>query len=161
MCWEGDHPGSSRSDYLGHLRTMVAGHGWAVQGIERDKIHPPWAYTVGLTPHGRPEIAVTGLPLMRAARLLNEVAAHVMHAGALRPGEHIALVGGPQIEVVEVAEPTAHLEIAVELYGSRLRALQVVHADDRGHWPWDLGYRGVRGVQPVLGRRAARQVRVT
>jgi hypothetical protein len=30
-----------------------------------------------------------------------------------------------------------------------------VHADDRGHWPWDVGYRGVRGGQPVLGVRAA------
>jgi len=26
---------------------------WAVQGVERDGIHPPWAYTVGLTSHRR------------------------------------------------------------------------------------------------------------
>lgn len=25
----------------------------------------------------------------------------------------------------------------------------------RGHWPWDVGYRGVRGGQPVLGVRAS------
>ena len=62
--------------------------------------------------------------------------------------------GGPLIEIVEVAEPAAHLLIAAEFYGTGIRALQVVHADDRGHWPWEVGYRGVRGGQPVLGMRA-------
>jgi Domain of unknown function (DUF4262) len=87
--------------------------------------------------------------------LLNNVAEHVVHAAPPRPGEQVALRGGPLIEIVKVEEPSVHLVTAVEIYGSRLRALQVVHADDRGHWPWDVGYRGVRGGQPVLGVRAS------
>jgi hypothetical protein len=47
----------------------------------------------------------------------------------------------------------------VDLYGPSVRALQVVHADGRGHWPWDRGYRGVRGGQPVLGIRAPHPIR--
>ena len=43
--------------------------------------------------------------------------------------------------------------MAVELYGQRIRGLQLVHADKRGRWPWDRAYQGVRGGQPVLGRR--------
>jgi hypothetical protein len=160
MCWECDHPGSTRADYLDYLSGLIARFGWAVQGVERDRIHPPWAYTVGLTLHGKPELAVTGMPPRRAAELLNEVAGHVMHAEAPKPGEQIAWDGGPLIEIVKVAEPSAHLVTAVELFGAELRALQVVHADDRGHWPWDAGYRGVRGGQPVLGVRAARPRRV-
>jgi hypothetical protein len=78
----------------------------------------------------------------------------VPHAAAPRPGERIPLRGGPVIEIVEVAEPAAHLVIAIEFYGPGIRALQLVHADDRGHWPWEVGYRGVRGGQPVLGVRA-------
>lgn len=97
---------------------------------------------------------VTGLSLGRATRLLNDVASHVLHAAAPRPGEQIPLRDGPLIEIVEVANPAAHLVIASEFYGPRIRALQVVHADDRGHWPWEVGYRGVRGGQPVLGVRA-------
>jgi hypothetical protein len=31
----------------------------------------------------------------------------------------------------------------------------VVYADDRGHCPWDAGFRGHHGGQPVLGVRAA------
>ena len=160
MCWECDHPGSTRIGYLEHMRDLIACYGWAVQGVERDRVHPPWAYTVGLTPNGMPELVVTGLPLGRATRLLNDVASHVLHAAAPRPGEQIPLRGGPLIEIVEVAEPAAHLMIAVEFYGPGIRALQLAHADDRGHWPWEVGYRGVRGGQPVLGVRASPPVSV-
>ena len=155
MCWQCDHPGSTRLDYLEHIRDIIACAGWAVQGVQRDRIRPPWAYTVGLTAAHRPELVVTGLPLARATRLLNGVAAHVLHAAAPRPGEQIPLNDGPVIEIVEVTEPAVHLVIAAELYGPGVRALQLVHADDRGHWPWAVGYRGVRGGQPVLGVRAS------
>ena len=58
-------------------------------------------------------------------------------------------------QIIRDAPPprrAAALERALSWPG--LRALQVVHADDRGHWPWETGYRGVRGGQPVLGSRA-------
>ena len=152
MCWVCDHPGATRADYLDHVRRVIARYGWAVQDVERDRVHPPWAYTVGLTTFGQPELAATGLSRRRAADLLNGVAEHLLHAAAPRPGEQVKLVDGPLIQIVEVADPTAHLTIAVELFGPHIRALQVVHADDRGHWPWELGYRGAQGGQPVLGK---------
>ena len=43
--------------------------------------------------------------------------------------------------------PSAHLRMAVEFYGRRISALRLVHADDRGNWPWDSWY--VRGGQPT------------
>lgn len=157
MCWFCDNPAGTRAEYIDHLRHLIATFGWAVQGVSGDRYHPPWAYTVGLCPRGLPELVVTGMPVSRATALLNDVAAHVVHARAPQPGEQIALRGGPLIEIVKVSEPTAHLVMAAELYGPRIRALQVVHADDRGHWPWEVGYRGVRGGQPVLGVRAPRR----
>lgn len=156
MCWLCDHPEANRADYLDHMRDLIDSCGWAVQAVERYRVRPPWAYTVGLTAVGRPELVVTGMSATRAADLLNDVAAHLMHAEAPAHGDQIPLAGGPLVEIVELTEPTAHLFVAVELYGSGIRALQLVHADDRGHWPWDAGYRGVRGGQPVLGVRAAR-----
>jgi len=155
MCWLCDHPGSTPADYLDHVRELIARHGWAVQGVQRDRAHPPWAYTTGLTELGTPELVLTGLPLSRAASLLNDAAGHLSHGAPPVPGERILLPGGPLTEIVEVAEPAAHLETAVGLYGPQIRALQIVHADRRGHWPWEAGYRGVRGGQPVLGIRAA------
>jgi hypothetical protein len=137
------------------MRGLIHRFGWAVQTVERSGLHPPWAYTVGLTEAGRPELVATGLSAVNAMDLLDDVASHLMHSKAVvRPGERIPLVGGPLIEIVELPEPSAHLYVATELYGKQIRALQIVHADDRGHWPWDVGYRGVRGGQPVLGPRA-------
>ena len=153
MCWICDHPGATERDYTDHMRRLITAHGWAVQGVERDGIHPPWAYTVGLTAHRRPELVITGMGLTRATKVLNGVASHLVHADEPEPGTQAALRDGPLVEIVRVAVPWAHLNMAVELYGNRIRGLQLVHADKRGNWPWDSGYQGVRGGQPILGCR--------
>jgi hypothetical protein len=154
MCWACDNPGVSRRDHLDHLEGIIADHGWVVQTVEADRAHPSLAYTVGLTPRGQPELVVTGMHIDRALSLLGGVACHVLHDTAPAHGEQISLVGGPLIEIVELREPGAHLHTAAGLYGSAVRAIQLVHADDHGHWPWDRRYRGGRGGQPVLGPRA-------
>jgi hypothetical protein len=155
MCWQCDHPQATYTDYLNHMSDLIAQYGWAVQGVSRDRLHPPWAYTAGLTERGLPELVVTGMPVTEATCLLNEIASHALHAGLPLPGEQIPLDGGPLIEIITVAEPAAHLNLAVSLYGPQIRALQVGHADDRDHWPWDAHYCGIRGGQPVLGPRSA------
>jgi uncharacterized protein DUF4262 len=153
VCWMCDHPGATELDYNSFLQGLIDAHGWAVQGVERDGIHPPWAYTVGLTPHRRPELVITGMGLTQATQVLNGVAAHLVQARAPAPGTQAALLDGPLVEVVRVTAPWAHLNLAVEFYGRRIQGLQLVHADKRGRWPWDEAYQGVRGGQPVLGRR--------
>ena len=158
MCWECEHPRASHQDWIDHLRAMLDEQCWVVIHVQRDRYRSSCAYTVGLTDHGKPEIVVTGLPHERATDLLNGVAAHLVHADPPPPGERVPLTDGPLIEIVRVAEPAAHPNVAVELFGSRLTALQLVYADDRGHWPWDRGFRGGRGGQPVLGARAESRV---
>lgn len=154
MCWECDHPESTHQDYLDYMQGLIDGFGWAVVGVEGDQIHPPWAYTLGLTPHGKPELVVTGLPHPRATWLLNAVASYVLETAVPTPGEQVLVEGGPLTEVVRVAEPTAHLLTAVEFYGLGITALQLAYADARGHWPWCAEFRGHRGGQPVLGIRS-------
>jgi len=155
MCWVCDHPGSTGQDYLRYLRGLLEQHCWIVVGVQRGRYRPPYSYTVGLADHDRPELIVTGLPHRRATDLLNDVAAHLLHAEAPTPGEQIPLTGGPLIEIVKVTESPAHLRIAAQLGGPQFAALQLVYTDDRGHWPWDRGFRGGRGGQPVLGPRSA------
>jgi hypothetical protein len=156
MCWVCDHPDATRQDRLVHVRGILEQHCWVVIGVRRDRYRAPYSYTVGLADHGKPELVVTGLPQQRAADLLNDVAAHLLHADAPVPGERIPLTDGPLVEIVGVTEPSAHLDVAAELCGPDLKAIQLVYADDRGHWPWDRGFRGGRGGQPVLGARAAK-----
>ena len=93
MCWECDHPESSHQDYLDHMQGLIDRFGWAVVGVEDDGIHPPVAYTLGLTPRGRPELAVTGLPPRRSTWLLNAVASYVLDTTVPRPGESVRLEG--------------------------------------------------------------------
>ncbi len=154
MCWMCDHPKATRQDYLDHIRSVVANEGWVVQGVERGRVRPPYAYTVGLTPHGKPELVVTGMSLTRAAELLNDVAAHVLHAVAPEPGERIPLIGGLSWNSWKFVCRPLICWWQASYNGPQVRALQVVHADDRGRWPWEVGFRGVKGGQPVLGLRA-------
>ena len=58
------------------------------------------------------------------------------------------------IEAVHVDHPDAHLDLAVRLFGSGVRAVQLVWTDMWGRWPWDrqFDFDGLR--QPVLGIRA-------
>lgn len=153
MCWECDNPQATRADYLDHLAVLIERVGWAVQHVERTSRTPAWSYTVGLSGHGQPELMVLGMALERSHQLLNGLAEHVLHATAPEPGTQMRLRGGPLVEYVRMSEPSAHLHTAVSLYGAAIRGLQVVHADDRGRWPWDVGYRSGRGGQPVLGKR--------
>jgi hypothetical protein len=160
MCWMCDRPGATERDYLDHMRQLIRTFGWAVQGVEREGLHPPWAYTVGLTRRRRPELVITGLGLTRATEILNSVAWHLMHADVPAPGTQATLVDGRDVEIVRVDAPWAHLNVAVEIYGQRIQGLQLVHADKRGCWPWDREYHGVRGGQPVLGRREPPERRI-
>lgn len=155
MCWQCDHPGG---DYYGEVvLPAIACFGWMVQWVEPTRVHAELAYTVGLTDHGLPELVVTGLAGQPAAQLL-DAAGNLLHERPAKEGDRWT-VGGRQLELVHVPEPSAHLLTAATLYGPRLRAFQLVHADDGGVWPWHRGHRAGKGGQPVLGPRAVRRTR--
>src|SRR3954452_17236408 len=115
MCFECEN--ADRTGYLERLREGVAARGWLVQGVEGRGSYPPWAYTIGLSGYGLPELVVTGLPVLAAGELLNDLAAPSLHGSPPSAGERIPLRGGPLIEVVALTEPSAHLLYAAALYG--------------------------------------------
>ena len=153
MCWRCDNPDATDEDYLRMVVSKIAAYGWFIQVVEKDRWRPGFAYTVGLTPLGHPEMLVTGMKHPDGPRLLNGIAHHqICHdARPLAAGDRQRLTDGMTIEIADVAEPTVHLVMARALYGSGIRAVQLVYADDRGRWPWEVGF---RGNQPVLGPRA-------
>ncbi|MHC1563591.1 DUF4262 domain-containing protein [Actinomycetospora sp. C-140] len=133
---------------------LMSAYGWAVQFVERYRDRPPFAYTLGLTPRGLPELVVTASGPEQSMRLLNAEATRVLTEGPPRPGDRRVMGDGREAEVVALPHPDAHLFVAVDFFGADLRALQLVRADDRGRWPWEVGHRAGRGGQPVLGPRA-------
>lgn len=153
MCWQCDNPNGTIEEYLDGLRETIDDHGWAVQCVESDK--RPFSYTVGLHRHGLPELVITGMAAHTAARLLNSISHMITEDGtALAPAMHIDYQNEFLLEVVEVDHPDVHLLYATRLFGDKVRALQLVWADERGRWPWDPGWGHGRRRQPVLGVRA-------
>ncbi|MFZ1179898.1 MAG: DUF4262 domain-containing protein [Mycobacterium sp.] len=152
MCWMCDHSGSTVDDYLAEIRAKIRRRGWTVQYVEDDRV--PYAYTVGLTRHGLPEFLMTGVSPQRALQLLGGIAESAPDVEVPAPGERLTL-SGTLVEVVEVEHPDAHMNAAIAIYGSQVRALQLVWADWRGGWPWGAGFNNGRASQPVLGVRAA------
>jgi hypothetical protein len=160
MC---DHPEATFADYVDELvQPMIDRCGWAVQAVGGSRLHAPFSYTVGLTLRGLPELVVTGKTPADAAGMLNAVATYVIEQQVPQPGETIGGCDSGLFEVVGLPHPEAHLFVATGLYGEAVvQALQLVWADDRGRWPWDVGHRGGRGGQPVLGPRGAQQRRAS
>ncbi len=91
MCWICDHPGATDSDYAEHTRRLIATYGWAVPGMARDGVHPPWAYRRA---HLAPAELVITDGLTRATQVLNGVAAHCCTRGA-RARDAGGLLDGP------------------------------------------------------------------
>lgn len=152
MCWQCENPNGTTEEYLAELRDVIADHGWVVQYVE--DASRPFAYTIGLSHRGLPELLITGMQSQKSARVLNSIAHQIVDDGmVLAPAVHIDYQGEFLLEVVEVEHPDVHLKFAVRLCEKPFRAHQLVWTDDRGHWPWDRRWSHGRRRQPVLGIR--------
>ncbi len=140
------------------VRPKIDSFGWFIQYVYGERSAAAFAYTIGLTEHGHPELIATGVTVHQAAALLNG-GGDLLHRRQLLHGQRVT-VAGRRVEVVELPHPQAHLLFAGDVYGPALRAVQLVHADDSGVWPWTRSYRSGAGGQPVLGPRAVRAGRV-
>lgn len=109
----------------------------------------PFAYTVGRTLSGRPELLITG-PLRPdiACAILN-YAAEVDDGTPLEPGDRDDILVGYTARIVEVDPWASQMFQAVRLFGEEVRALQLVWPDPGGRFPWDEGWAYERDAQPV------------
>ncbi|WP_413031658.1 DUF4262 domain-containing protein [Mycolicibacterium litorale] len=154
MCWQCDHPEATRSDYLDVVYDKILRNGWAVQYVESER--RPFAYTVGLHACGLPELLITAVTPKRALLVLNTVAQYCIRTDRpVLPG-HTMELPDQLLEFVEVAQPDAHMGIAVGIYGHDVRALQLVWADANFRMPWSARFNPGGMRQPVLGRRETR-----
>lgn len=119
MCWMCDHPEATAEEYLDEVYGIMLMHGWAVQHVECER--RPFAYTVGLTRRGLPELVVTGLSPRRGQRLLNIAARRALVGDLLTPGMQTTLPAGPLVETVQVTHPDAHLYCAIAIFGDKGR----------------------------------------
>lgn len=138
---------------------------WALVAVTGGRCHcctsdqhppePPFAYTVGLTALGHPEIIVYGLPTAVAGHILNSLGERIQRGQTFAPGQidHRTTRDLPAtfVEATDVGD----LVVVSQVYPS-VEAIQVVWADPDGRFPWDDGYDGERYPQPMMGRPVAR-----
>jgi hypothetical protein len=156
---------SSHDDpFLDRVRAIVDEHGWLVQGVFPTYDDPPgtvpFAYTVGLARHGKPELIIFGAGWEQMAGILNLVAGRALDGVDYTDGLrlHHVLQDHP-VRLVVVPDSRQHLTVAntlAHLEGwwtsqAPLPALQVVWPDPHDRFPWDSGYAYELGRQPVLG----------
>lgn len=134
--------------YDQHCVELIAEHGWMVQGVFPTKYdtEAPFAYTVGLTVAGLPELVISGLPADLAQQLLNS-AAKASLGTRLHPGQILDNIASVPFRIVEA--PTAAVNMARHLYpGREVRALQLVWPDKDGNYPGDENWT-LSDAQPV------------
>lgn len=147
--------------YLDRARTIIAEHGWMIQGVFPTATSPgtPFAYTIGLTASGVSELVISGLDANTAGSILNAAARRHL-AEELRPG--MVVEGLASVPFVVVAAPFAEVGMARNMYGDRVGAVQLVWPDEGGAYPgderWSLGdaYVESAGRRPNAERICAR-----
>ncbi|WP_430788497.1 DUF4262 domain-containing protein [Actinoplanes sp. G11-F43] len=146
-------------DFFDDQSEIIGKFGWAVVHVLPADDDPddtvPFAYTVGLTGYGFPELTIAGLPAETGHVLLNEVAGRVRDEGLLLGhGQRLrGLIDGQELRVVaggsvEILFPGA----ALMRYGDdRVSLLQLVWPDPSGRLPWQSGYDTAGYPQPTIG----------
>ena len=106
---------------------------------------PGFAYTVGLTAKGLPELIMTGLHHSQSQPLLRLAAEQQLEEGPFVIGNRYdRLIEGMDCAVTAVSEENQEnllrMAYAVMPPGKTLRALQVVWPDSQGRFPWEPGF---------------------
>src|ERR1700747_3205342 len=72
--------------YMSWVAGTVGEHGWAISGRHGDEAAPPWAYSVGMWLTCQvPELVLCGLPVDRAASIINAIGARAADGVEITP----------------------------------------------------------------------------
>lgn len=138
------------------LKAMIAEYGVAVRHVvpAHGENRMDYAYTVGLTAVGHPEIVTEGLPQESAHAFLNTVAddvhqGHTFAAGTVRSD----LTGEPAPVAFVSVEDTEGLDAISDVYPDlqTIQAVQLIWPDSAGRLPWHRGHANPLNQQRLRG----------
>ncbi|MFI7650290.1 DUF4262 domain-containing protein [Micromonospora sp. NPDC049460] len=150
---------SGIEDFMRRQSEMIDRVGWSVTFVHLSADDTdeglPFAYTVGFTAHGHPELLIAGLDPAISQQLLNDFAARVYdQAERFTHGQRLGdLIAGYDATIIDGA-PTdqLHTGAAIARCGDQhVRVQQIAWPNLAGRFPWDDGYAYPSSVQPVLG----------
>jgi hypothetical protein len=120
MC---DDPDLTPADLRGEMFAMIERYGWMIQYVEAEPGHDAFAYTVGLTGLGLPEVYVRGLGATQSGVLLNAAARSVVD-GDLGQCDLFTAPDGARYLAGLVVD-AGDLLGALEAYGDDVSALEL------------------------------------
>jgi len=120
--------------------------GWAVTMVapRPSETFPPFAYTIGLSQLGSPELVLVDIAPNTAAAILNDIGERVRNGGSIEAGALRDVLKGDHVLDLRPVEPI-HYETYLgrllwfhkEFGAEPLRVLQVVWPDKAGRYPDD------------------------
>lgn len=127
------------------VRADVERHGWHVAKIPGDDRAPSWAFTIGLQQaFDHPEVAVFGLELETAHRLLNQIGLQIKQGTRFEAGRaYDGILEGHQCAFREVLArwlPVFFGNVAWFYERDDVPVLQCYWPDPTGRHPWDEGF---------------------
>ncbi|CAM5189548.1 hypothetical protein CDEF62S_04199 [Castellaniella defragrans] len=146
----------SRIKLQGFLEDKLKWHDYTHIAVEDEDMPPAdrFVHTIGRARSGRPELIVTGADSRHAMDLISDVVAHEARAGELADGCLLtALEARVPLLLKDVSTDFVRqkrVAQAASRFGSGIRIVQIVWADDQGRFPTDAAYDAVRYPQQTL-----------
>ncbi|HZO67698.1 MAG TPA: DUF4262 domain-containing protein [Kribbellaceae bacterium] len=123
--------GITAAEYWDLLTSSILERGWFVQATEGNDGDSPYAYTVGLTMLGHPELVVFGMEPAPAEDVLAAVAEQVLAGREFTDGDDVSFLYDARDPVIllQLPDSSTHLHRANDLYresaGPPVPALQL------------------------------------
>jgi hypothetical protein len=130
--------GMTEREYWTYVRGRILEHGWFLQAVEgEDHRNPPFAYTVGLSRLGHPELIAFGMHPECAHAAVEPLVRQVLAGRRFDEGDDLtAVYDDLPPELLRFPDSSTHLFVANDLYRAPGRppvpALQVF-------WPSEIG----------------------
>ncbi len=131
------------------IREKIAKHGWMVTGVfpRQGEDGVPFAYTIGLTDAGLPELIMSGpFDPETLQNFLNMAGdRHVTQEGEIKPGDMLDYLANVPFKVI-AATTGEHVQQALNFYGDPenwlgvVKLLQILWPDRDGNFPGDPGW---------------------
>ena len=128
--------GMSRRELRERSKLRIARYGFTMTCVEPSRNSAPFGYTLGLTEMQQPELLVSGLDAETTCRVLTVFAQKVLAGEEFSVPGLMPLSEDRSVCALAVDSPGPVLVNAYELYGRRVRGIQLVWADGDGRFPW-------------------------
>lgn len=134
MCFKCD--GMTDEEFVRQIEQHLTTHGWMVNHVEADgERNPSFAYTLGLSLHGHPELIIFDCPPYPAYRALEPLALAVLAGRRFDEGDDVNDLYAGRPQLLRLPDSSTHLYVANDLFrrpgGPPIPALQLV-------WPTPL-----------------------